>query len=291
VHTESFAGWDRVAVLKSGAAELKVTLDVGPRIISLTVGGGENLFHVFPGDLGTAGGTDYRFYGGHRLWIAPEELPRTYQPENEPVETEELDGGAIRFTAPTDRNHVQKSLEITPLGDETFRIDHSLKNCGAFELNLSAWALTMLRKGSVVFFPQPAFAAHTADVLPARPLVLWRYSNLADSRWHWGKELASLTNTDEAAPQKIGTFVEQGYAAAQIGDVLLVKSFPATPGNYPDFGCNFETFTNEEMIEIETLGAFQLTPPGESVRHTEVWRLLPNLVLGTDDGATLASLA
>ena len=42
--------------------------------------------------MGKKGGSEYRSYGGHRLWIAPEDEERTTQPDNDPVEYEEEGG-------------------------------------------------------------------------------------------------------------------------------------------------------------------------------------------------------
>ena len=38
-------------------------------------------------------------------------------------------------------------------------------------------------------------------------------------------------------------------------------------------GCSFETFTNNEFLEIETLGPMTKLLPGETVEHTEHWAL------------------
>ena len=42
---------------------------------------------------------------------------------------------------------------------------------------------------------------------------------------------------------------------------------------YPDGGCNFETFSNEEFLEIESLGAMVSLEPDVSVTHEEEWSL------------------
>ncbi len=38
-------------------------------------------------------------------------------------------------------------------------------------------------------------------------------------------------------------------------------------------GSNFETFTNESMLEVETLGPLTRVEPGECVEHIETWQL------------------
>ena len=41
----------------------------------------------------------------------------------------------------------------------------------------------------------------------------------------------------------------------------------------PDNGCNFETFTNSDMLELESLGPPTTLAPGASVTHREDWYL------------------
>ena len=49
--------------------------------------------------------------------------------------------------------------------------------------------------------------------------------------------------------------VPDGWAAYANGGRLFVKRFVTqSTGAYPDWGCSVETFTNDEMIELETLG-------------------------------------
>jgi hypothetical protein len=58
-------------------------------------------------------------------------------------------------------------------------------------------------------------------------------------------------------------------------NALFVKKIEHIEGGkYPDCGCNFETFTNGEMLEIESLSPLRTLEPGESVSHTEQWHLL-----------------
>ena len=59
---------------------------------------------------------------------------------------------------------------------------------------------------------------------------------------------------------------------------LFVKRFEYQPGkDYPDRGCNFETFTNEEILEAESLGPLARLEPGQAVEHVERWELFTNV--------------
>ena len=53
-----------------------------------------------------------------------------------------------------------------------------------------------------------------------------------------------------------------------------MKRTSANPAStYTDFGCSFETFTNDEFLEMETLGPLTKVQPGQAVEHVERWGL------------------
>ncbi|HQQ00974.1 MAG TPA: hypothetical protein PLY86_21170, partial [bacterium] len=52
---------------------------------------------------------------------------------------------------------------------------------------------------------------------------------------------------------------------------------------YPDMGCSLETFTNNEMLEFETLSPLWRILPGETVEHVEQWRLLKGISATLDE--------
>ena len=70
---------------------------------------------------------------------------------------------------------------------------------------------------------------------------------------------------------------ENGWAMYVLDDTVFVKSYPHfLDKEYEDFGVSFETYTNEHILEIETLGAKSSPAPGETVLHTEKWSLYKN---------------
>lgn len=278
-----FGGWSRNARLTCNDSELIVTLEVGPRIISYGPRGGPNLFLVDPTTAGQTGGEEFKSYGGHRLWIAPEEAKRTFRPDNEPVESSELDGYHI-FTSPVDEFHTQKQMLIKPEPEnDRFVVVHRIYNHSPYHLEMAAWAPTQCKTGTILF-PQPEFIAHASRVLPARPLVMWHYTDLSDPRWTWGPKVARLRHDPAMNPQKIGAAIDQGYAALFQEGVVFLKRFDFDPdATYPDFGCNFEAFTRQDMIEIETLGPMEFVAPDDFTEHVEAWYLIPGVALPDDE--------
>ena len=89
----TFQGWANCIKISNQVVEVIVTTDVGPRIIHYGFKGGENVFYMNPDDFGHTGGDRWHNYGGHRLWHAPEDINRTYEPDNFPVKVKQLKDG------------------------------------------------------------------------------------------------------------------------------------------------------------------------------------------------------
>jgi len=81
-----------------------------------------------------------------------------------------------------------------------------------------------------------------------------------------------------SAPQKVGLFNKNSWGAYLLNNELFVKQTTADPTKtYPDFGCSVESFTNDVMLEIETLGPLQKVDPGAAAEHVERWSLYKNV--------------
>ena len=111
---------------------------------------------------------------------------------------------------------------------------------------------------------------------------MWAFSNLSDHRWRFTRKYLMLhQDPKNADPQKLGSFNKDTWAAYALNDGLFIKRYDAedSPKNYPDFGCSFETFTNADFLEMETLGPLQHLKPGASLQHAEHWTLHKNVKL------------
>jgi hypothetical protein len=284
----AFGGWANCYRLAKDDLELIITGDVGPRIIRLGFVGQENEFAEFAEDMGQTGGAEWRLYGGHRFWHAPEDKARTYFPDNEPVTITE-EGGTARVVQPVEAaTGIQKELAITLAGRGQVNVRHSLRNLGLWPVELAPWALSVMAPGGIGIVPQPT-AAHPDGLLPNRTLALWPYTNMTDHRHHWGSRLILLRQDPLAqTPTKLGLSANDGWAAYLRGDHLFIKLFDYVEGaTYPDRGCSVEIYTNSHMLELETLGPLQRLEPGGVIEHLEHWFLFS----GTDLGVKLEVVA
>ncbi len=283
----SYQGWSDCILLTDGRVEVIVTTGIGPRIMRFGFVGGPNLFFENPADLGRRGGTEWRIYGGHRFWHAPEIIPRTYSPDNSPI-AHEWDGSVLKLIQPVEPDTgIRKEMEVR-LDPDSGRVTilHRAVNLNPWEIELAPWALSAMAPGGRAVLPQEKYVSHDDYVLPARPLVLWHYTNMTDPRWTWGKRYIQLRQDPSAkTEQKIGILNTLGWAAYALGDNLFIKRFRHYPGaDYPDFGSNNEVFTNSAFLEIESLGPLtRLKASGGVVEFTEEWRLFRALLEEDED--------
>jgi hypothetical protein len=282
-----YGGWPNCVRLANGKVELIVTTDVGPRVIRFGFVGGQNLLKEVKEQLGKTGGEEWRSYGGHRLWHAPEAAPRTYAPDNSPVKYS-WDGKTLKLVQPVEASTgIAKEIEITlDPGQNHVTLVHRLINRNLWDVELAPWVLTVMAQGGRAIFPQEEYRPHPDYLLPARPLVLWHYTDMKDPRWSWGTKYIQLRQDPKAATkQKIGILNTRGWAAYWLNGDLLLKRFGYDPkATYADFGCNTETFTDPDMIEIETLGPMRRLPPEAKAEHTEHW-FLERLALDESEAA------
>lgn len=270
----------RCAQLTLGDYRLLVTLDFGPRIISASLGDGPNLMKVYEDELASADPSTFNLYGGHRLWTSPEIPGFTDEPDNSPVE---VDGST--FSAIGVSSGLRKSITISLTGDSLV-LDHEIRNDSDKEVEIAPWALTVLKQGAICVIPQEPFAAHSDSLLPVRPLVLWSYTKMDDPRLRWGAKTATLTQEVNLGPIKFGAQIRSGIASAWVDGFALVKKFKSgDPAEYADFGCNFETFTRQDMLELETLGKLTNLEPGQSAVHRETWTISRQDAPPQDDDA------
>ena len=94
----AYQGWQNCYQIESGDCRMITTADIGPRIVHLSRGNGENLLKLFEDQIGKVGGDDWRLVGGHRVWYAPENPVTSYIPDNTAVEVEVISSDEVCFT-------------------------------------------------------------------------------------------------------------------------------------------------------------------------------------------------
>ncbi len=303
IETIAYRGWKNNLRIDNGSAELIVTLEVGPRVLSYRLSGGANVFKEYADQMGGSGESDWKIRGGHRQWTGPEDHTRTYAFDNGPVAHREVDKGLVRFTpAPETAYGLQKELDIRlATSGSRVTVVHRYTNISTSPIDLAPWGISVMAPGGIEVIPLPAKQPHpsspknarsAADYAANQLMAIWPYFDFQDPRWYFGSKFITLRQDPTLGPTKLGLAHKMGSVGYLNGGTLFVKWFEYRPGQiYPDDGVNLETFSNEDMLEIETLGPLIVLDPGHSVEHTERWGLFGGLgAVGNEAqiGATIA---
>ncbi|HPJ75931.1 MAG TPA: hypothetical protein PLS36_03745 [Clostridia bacterium] len=273
-----YGGWNNCYRIFNNTVEVVVTSDVGPRIIRYGFIGRFNVMCEKEDQMGKSGGDEWMIYGGHRLWHSPEHEIRSYYPDNFPVDVQIIENG-IKVSQPVEKTTmIKKDIEVV-LDDESSKVylKHTLTNYNLWDVELAAWALTVVAPGGLEVVPQ-----ETLDtlLLPNRMLSLWPYTDMSDKRVQWGSRYIFLQHDSKAIkPFKFGISNTNGWAAYFNNDDMFVKKFsPLEDMVYPDYSASmYETYTCDFMTEMESLSPLMLLGPKEKIEHNEQWELFSDV--------------
>jgi hypothetical protein len=275
VEQVDFQGWENCVRISNGQIALIVTTAVGPRIVHLGFVDGENLFATMPDEQGGTGEPAFKLRGGHRFWLAPEDMELTYEPDNDPVQFALGKEGVHLKQAVGPISGCQKEVTIMMDPEKNHVcLAHCVTNCSGAVRRLAPWALSVMAPGGVAIIPLPRKIPHTENWLHNQLWTVWPYTDFADGRWTFGKDAILFRQDCTKGPGKLGMAHKEGWVAYQLQQDLFVKRFDFDEqAVYPDGGVNFETFSNEQFLELESLGGLVELESGKSVTHKETWEL------------------
>jgi len=289
----AYRGWPNCFRLSNGQLELIVTSDIGPRVIRCGFVDGQNLFKNYDAEMGGTGEPDWKIRGGHRVWVAPERKSYTYELDNHPVAVE-LHGDGLTATAPVNPEtglQASLTLHMSASANEVV-VTSRVKNCTKFPVEYAPWGPTVMAPGGLGITGFPPRGTHAENVEPVNPFVMWAYSNFSDPRWTFTFKYVTLRQeVDCQGPQKLGIFNPLTFGAYLLNGELFLKQFrPDVSKRYADMGCSYQSFTNEDMLELETMGALEYALPGQALELTETWSLHRPVALAGISDASLDAL-
>eukprot|EP01132_Coremiostelium_polycephalum_P006044 gene6044-7529_t len=252
-----------------------MTTDVGPRILSLSYRNESNIFYINEAQAGQTGGTDWKIYGGHRVWHAPENVPRTYFGDNFPINIT-ISKDKVVLTQPTESTTgIQKIITIEGKGHgelANLQVTHTLANKGLWAVEIAPWAISTMGEGTTAILPMSNIQDPNAPRYGPRSLIsVWKYSNLEnDTRIHIGTkyvlvhQIPGISNSN-----KIGTRSNDGFTAALNKNQLFIKTISKeTKKIKTDFGSNIESYV-ADYLELETFGEYDLLEPNSEVKKSD----------------------
>lgn len=277
ISEKTYKNYGNCVFMENGRVTLGVTVDVGPRIIYFSLEGRENVMFE---DVNRTFFLDTEYgkwinYGGHRLWFSPELVPETYLPDNSKVEYE-INGNTVTFTPPKTAFDKIFRIAVTMSEDEPkVEVEQSIENASDKPLDFAAWSITGLRPGGVSKIPM---VTRKSGYLPNRVISLWDYTELDDSRFRLTATEARLRQDNfKKNAFKVGFNVEEGFSCYAVAEQIFVKCFPEYRDvKYPDYSCNYETYTNDRFLECEVLSEMRTYAPGEKAVVNETWYLFDN---------------
>jgi hypothetical protein len=287
-----YQSWKKAFRISNGSVQLIVLTEVGPRILFFGFRGEENEFHDASEAAAQISDQEFKVYGGHRLWVSPE-VARTYYPDNVPVSVRSK-GDAFVFTAPPESappgTNLQKEMEIKLAETGTrVTVTHRIRNLGEETTEMAPWALSVMVGGGRAILPfAPKAPFSPSRLLPEGVLTLWSYTDLADPRWRIGTKYLQLRQEKNSASQfkeqMAGIFNPSGWGAYFRSGHLFVKRASVEAGaKYPDYGCNFEIYTDRNSLELETLGPLRDLKLGETAEYIEHWWLFKDVEAGESE--------
>jgi hypothetical protein len=285
----------QTVVLENKFFRIECLAEAGPRIVRLIPQWtGENLFAETPEFNVRVPYGEYHYYGGHRLWTAPEHLSKSYIPDDRSASVKDVTGGYRITGALEPGTELRKTVTVQVSSDQPFIIvKHRIENFGKATVKLSPWAITMLRPKGVAILPQQLGNVDDDGFQPNRRFALWPYSRWDDARLTLNDEYITVKADHTRNPFKLGYFNPRGWLGYVYDDVMFVKRFGVRRDEeYPDHGCNSEVYVDFRSLELETLGPLVELAPKLDVVHTETWEVydvnrLPKELLG---GKTLQGI-
>jgi hypothetical protein len=218
---------------------------------------------------------EFHFRGGHRLWHAPESMPRTYIPDTGELTITENSDGVTLESVTEPGTDIRKRIELQLSPDQPhLRLTHTLVNEGLWAVELAPWAITQFRLGGTAIVPMPVGNTDPAGLLHNRQFSFWPYTRINDRRLKLNDDYVFFQADALLPPFKLGYFNSQGWIAYWLDGVLFRKTFQVQAGfPHPDNNCNAELYCNDRFVELESLGPLTSLAPGASVRHMETWQL------------------
>ncbi len=278
---DDFHGY-HVQRLSSKFLQVDCLSSAGPRIVGLRYKGSANLLaDVAETSIDTPYGT-YRYLGGHRLWHAPESMPRSYIPDDSGLTLSELpDGVALQGSVEVGTG-IRKSVEVHLDSDQPrLRLVHTLSNESLWDVELAPWAITMFRLGGTAILPIRGEQVYLDSLLPDRHISVWSYVRMDDPRLKLQDEFIAIRPIPGLSPFKVGTFNPRGWTAYWLENVLFRKTYTVHLGlSHPDYGCNAELYCDGHFIELESVGPLRRLEPGQSLTHEEVWEFYDSIDQG-----------
>lgn len=245
-----------VFTLKNGNAMMTIDVEKGGKILSLKYNEQEVLSQLrWPESFGST------------FWTSPQKewnWPPVSEFDKMPYKLERCDEGRLIITSLVSERlgfSVGKDFSVDD-SDGSFVVTYSIKNESKDPRRVAPWEITRVVNGDGIIF----FQAPVDSIWPA---ALMTFDSAYGAAWY---------KTDEAPQNRKVNADANGWLAYSANGLLLVKKFPDLKPNEPAPGeAEVQVYVNrgKTYIELESQGAYTLLEPGEHLKWTVRWYLMP----------------
>lgn len=274
----SYHGWTECFHLSNSLVEAVVVPAIGRIMHFGLIGESESAFwqnREMDGLLPRADATKWANYGGDKCWPAPQsawlqQTGRNWPPppafDAGPVQAT-VEGHAVVLASPIDPSfgvQMLRTVMLDPIHPRMSILTEFRKLQGP-PVKLAIWTITQLADPEAILVPVSAsFPRGYQPLLEAEPAALERQGRLLSFR------------RNSINFNKIGS---DSSCVAWLGKNLALRiDAESGPGVYPDGGCLIEVYTNpdpQKYVELETLGPLQILRPGDQIRRTTSYTVMP----------------
>lgn len=269
--------------ISNDTIELVITIEKGPRIISLGFIGEDNIlyndteqkYRFLNKEISQTNGqsTYHYLYGGHRFYLSPAQLSEARYPDNDTV-VYSIDDDGITFqdlTQTTSNMQLSCKIMLNETGAD-FMVVHTATNHSNETKHAALSTSTMVNPNGYAILPQH----DGSDIfVPNRVYVYWPFTRLHDSRLYMNDTFMTVQpDSSINYPFKIGYNNTQGWISYVIGNTVLYKRYVHdAKAVYPDNGASSQIFCCKDFLELTVQSPMYRISPQESIKHVENFSL------------------
>lgn len=255
-----------LAILAQGDGATAVTLSVGDATMMIDPARGGKILSLKYQEQEVLSQSRFPESFGSTFWTSPQKewnWPPVPEFDKQAYEVVQRADNRLIISSPVSERlgmSVGKDFSVD-VEDGAFVVTYSIKNEGTEARSAAPWEITRVTNGDGLIFFAP-----TDSIWPTG-LINFELSD--DVAWY---------KTDEAPRNRKVNADGRGWLAYCADGLLLVKRFQDLQAGQPAPGeAEVQVYVNrgKSYIELESQGAYTLLQPGESLRWTVRWYLVP----------------
>jgi hypothetical protein len=219
--------------------------------------------------------------GGHRCWTArfgADEDEQTYANDDAAGACEVRSDGFTVTGAVCRETLSRRSIAVRILADDRLEVVNRIENCGDMLLGCGLWALTCTRPGPQTRYLVPLGDGSSWDTATITVFRTWAghgTGSFKEEQFELADDAYVLTPRGRETKRMIASPAGSiAMVDAQRGLTFAIRTEWEARAQYPaNANLAFYVGPDNFMVEMETMGPFQVLKAGQSLEHRQVWTL------------------